>query len=536
MGGMNVETAAEAFQKNVELVPRTQYILKEGKARLGQAQRSGIPSKVKDVCENTLLVEIINSEVSKEQFEDFLADKVILVGEPQSDGDCFDLEVSGCSKVGPRACGNLAFVPPGQSRGFSFHQVSEGSVCVSCYKADTVVPEGQTACNKKDLCDCSNLKDKNSVYDCSIKDVNSTIQIPSYLGGTSRITQRMIYDRVNERRSLTFSSQAYNGFKEMHIIMHAARNGVWQNRQLKLNKMIKIGTQRFVENLEKDVYPYDIARGIQEIKNGNDLTRKNDEVPEYGILIDNGPLSSHEKSDLHPNINKICSDVGVPPRKFRKITVTEKQSDILLNGGPIFLNSDQNFKTVAIAKDGNSGILRFPRTEDDILWTNQILHSVVTGTCCDGSACTTRPGCKCNEIVDQDSFEECLCADGWQKFGGRCFKQSDKVLAWKDAEEECQSWWPGAHLASIHSDEEFKFVQQNFRRIKIWLGGNDIETEGEWVWTDGSEWEFEGWHPPRQPDNAGGNQDCLLGNWPSKDKPNWDDNNCPRKFRFLCKY
>ena len=67
-----------------------------------------------------------------------------------------------------------------------------------------------------------------------IKDVNSTIQIPSYLGGTSRITQRMIYDRVNERRSLTFSSQAYNGFKEMHIIMHAARNGVWQNRQLKL--------------------------------------------------------------------------------------------------------------------------------------------------------------------------------------------------------------------------------------------------------------------------------------------------------------
>ena len=74
------------------------------------------------------------------------------------------LQVSACSKVGPRACGNFAFVPPGATRGFSFHQVSEGSVCVSC---NTQLPDGKTACNKKDICDCNEIKDKNSLYDCS---------------------------------------------------------------------------------------------------------------------------------------------------------------------------------------------------------------------------------------------------------------------------------------------------------------------------------------------------------------------------------
>merc|ERR1719206_629037 len=65
------------------------------------------------------------------------------------------------------------------------------------------------------------------------------------------------------------------------------------------------------------------------------------------------------------------------------------------------------------------------------------------------------------------------CAEGWSSYGESCYGHpKDNKLSWADAESYCQSWSAGAHLASIHSAEEQKFVQDNFPQ-NIWLGGSD---------------------------------------------------------------
>ena len=110
------------------------------------------------------------------------------------------------------------------------------------------------------------------------------------------------------------------------------------------NKLIKIGTQCLIETLPSDVFPYDIATEIQTIKKGNYFTTKDDEILEYKVLIDNGGLSANEQNGLHSNIRKICSELGITPRKFKEMDVTKEQSDTLMNGGPIFFDSHQNHK------------------------------------------------------------------------------------------------------------------------------------------------------------------------------------------------
>ena len=65
---------------------------------------------------------------------------------------------------------------------------------------------------------------------------------------------------------------------------------------------------------------------------------------EYKVLYDNGALSANEQRGLHSNINKICSEVGITPRKFQERDVTKEQIDTLMNGGTIFFDLNQNYK------------------------------------------------------------------------------------------------------------------------------------------------------------------------------------------------
>ena len=125
------------------------------------------------------------------------------------------------------------------------------------------------------------------------------------------------------------------------------------------------------------------------------------------------------------------------------------------------------------------------------------------------------------------------CPDGWLMYEGKCYGHpKDKKLSWADAESYCQSWSAGAHLASIRSAEEQKFVQVNFPG-NIWLGGSDTANEGTWTWSDGTSWIYSDWHSG-EPNNAGSGQDCLWGNWHDHDLK-WDDNTCEHKTLFLCK-
>ena len=69
------------------------------------------------------------------------------------------------------------------------------------------------------------------------------------------------------------------------------------------NRLMKLGNTCYISNLPADVYPADIAIGIQEIKAGNDVTTEEDEVLKHAVLLDDeSPLTAAERSALHSDI------------------------------------------------------------------------------------------------------------------------------------------------------------------------------------------------------------------------------------------
>ena len=109
-----------------------------------------------------------------------------------------------------------------------------------------------------------------------------------------------------------------------------------------------------------------------------------------------------------------------------------------------------------------------------------------------------------------------------------------------------------ATLAMPKTEEENRFLKEqlNFNNSDIshpdvYLGGSDIESEGEWKWLDGTlitlSQQALNWGP-YQPNNWGGNQDCLKlyfrGSKRNResglDGKFWDDGTCENKQQYVC--
>ena len=103
------------------------------------------------------------------------------------------------------------------------------------------------------------------------------------------------------------------------------------------------------------------------------------------------------------------------------------------------------------------------------------------------------------------SGDKCVesCEEGWEENGDHCYFWSNDTKSWTDAEDFCQK--EGGHLASVASNATQKYMDQRYRKGLggvVWLGGNDIEEESAWKWTDCSHWEVEFWYPG-EPNNNG---------------------------------
>ena len=91
-------------------------------------------------------------------------------------------------------------------------------------------------------------------------------------------------------------------------------------------------------------------------------------------------------------------------------------------------------------------------------------------------------------------------------------------------------------MASVHSNATRQYVEELVKTAGlnyVWFGGNDIDEEGVWKWTDCSPaWDFNFWSPGNPSNGAGiQDQDCLVyhdGEW------KWDDIDCAVKFAFVC--
>ncbi|XP_067931184.1 lithostathine-1-like [Watersipora subatra] len=126
------------------------------------------------------------------------------------------------------------------------------------------------------------------------------------------------------------------------------------------------------------------------------------------------------------------------------------------------------------------------------------------------------------------------CGAGWvaDDLSGKCYYYSLDAKTWSDARNLCKKM--NSDLMSIESKYEQSFLQGMLRAdtsgaLAYWTGGNDIDSEQGWKWTDRSPFKYFNWNTGEP--NSNGDEDCievvqLTGQW--------NDNNCGALRNFIC--
>ncbi|XP_041933144.1 C-type lectin domain family 6 member A-like isoform X3 [Alosa sapidissima] len=141
------------------------------------------------------------------------------------------------------------------------------------------------------------------------------------------------------------------------------------------------------------------------------------------------------------------------------------------------------------------------------------------------------------------------CNDGWEAHGRQCYFFSTESLIWTRSQEECVH--KKSHLAIINDEKEQKLLMEIIAskmqeaEDKFWIGLNDKQTEGKWLWVDNTPLTNKGfWLNRHEPDNWKGKnneypngEDCVrMGeiNFIPNSAEGWVDTACERKFKFIC--
>ncbi|XP_058261085.1 C-type lectin domain family 4 member F-like isoform X3 [Hemibagrus wyckioides] len=129
------------------------------------------------------------------------------------------------------------------------------------------------------------------------------------------------------------------------------------------------------------------------------------------------------------------------------------------------------------------------------------------------------------------------CEEGWKSLGLKCYYFSCFKLDWTQSRDYCVE--KGGHLVIITSQIEQDFVASQTEETH-WIGLNDLETEGQWMWVNNQPLKETGvtfWyrHPDgiSEPDNwkvedPAGENCAALG----YDK--WFDASCRKLKQFIC--
>jgi cysteine-rich repeat protein len=106
------------------------------------------------------------------------------------------------------------------------------------------------------------------------------------------------------------------------------------------------------------------------------------------------------------------------------------------------------------------------------------------------------------------------------------YRLQTRARTWTEARDACAS--AGGYLFSIETAEEQDFLRQNFA-VEVWLGATRAASGFEWI--TGAPLAFTAFGR-NQPDNAGGNEDCLVFNRFDA----WADADCAASKRFVCEF
>uniref|UniRef100_A0A8C2CNC1 C-type lectin domain-containing protein n=1 Tax=Cyprinus carpio TaxID=7962 RepID=A0A8C2CNC1_CYPCA len=133
-----------------------------------------------------------------------------------------------------------------------------------------------------------------------------------------------------------------------------------------------------------------------------------------------------------------------------------------------------------------------------------------------------------------------LSVDGWIACRGKLYSFNSDKLNWSSSRDVCVS--KGADLVTITNQTEQDFLVSKVKGTH-WIGLNDLETEGHWVWVNNQTlketglqfWFREG---PREPDNwkiqdPSGENCASLGD-ENGNFQSWFDASCKKEKKFIC--
>ncbi|XP_010864211.3 C-type lectin LmsL-like [Esox lucius] len=130
-----------------------------------------------------------------------------------------------------------------------------------------------------------------------------------------------------------------------------------------------------------------------------------------------------------------------------------------------------------------------------------------------------------------------VCPNGYStaKAGShRCFQLVTKQMGWQDALDYCKK--DGGTLASVHGYQEYQFLLSMVKKTQgisaySWIGLNDLDQEGSFVWTDRSDTEWF-WSKSARAQQWG-EEDCVaLNSYTGAE--GFDDITCSSGCTFIC--
>ncbi|KAF0296472.1 Low affinity immunoglobulin epsilon Fc receptor [Amphibalanus amphitrite] len=120
------------------------------------------------------------------------------------------------------------------------------------------------------------------------------------------------------------------------------------------------------------------------------------------------------------------------------------------------------------------------------------------------------------------------CPPDWVQVGYSCYYLSTYTDTWRNSETTCQTL--GGHLMSVSSPAEQDVITNYLRASDAWIGLNDLEDDGHYVWTDGTPYQYVHWAPGQPNDLL--DQDCVSVLEDGSGQ--WDDNHCKYTKLFIC--
>ena len=144
------------------------------------------------------------------------------------------------------------------------------------------------------------------------------------------------------------------------------------------------------------------------------------------------------------------------------------------------------------------------------------------------------------------------CKTGWKTLTTnnkvRCIKAIEatdnqfdqaKSRTWSDSEKDCQKYLDptggGAHLVSVHSEEEMQAMESLFTHEgwHYWIGLRMACPTCDFTWSDHSAFDYANWREG-EPNNVDGLENCVemdgFGNY------TWNDHRCDEKRSYICAY